>query len=123
VRQAVCRAKARWFWGAHAALLFTGFTGTKVQILTPKAAVRQVVHRAMGRWFWGAHPELLFRVMLQQFVELVKRGEYEVYLPHFTRFTSTKVQKLTGEMELMQRGECDLHLSTLRALLEQRRRN
>ena len=42
--------------------------------------MRQVAHRAMGRWFWGAHPELLFRVMRQQFVELVKRGEYEVYL-------------------------------------------
>jgi hypothetical protein len=35
----------------------------------------------MGRWFWGAHPELLFRVMRQQFVELVKRGEYEVCRP------------------------------------------
>ena len=80
VRQAARCAMRQWFWGAHPALLCTCFTGTKAQILTPKAAVRQVAHRAMGRWFWGAHPELLFRVMRQQFVELVKRGEYEVYL-------------------------------------------
>lgn len=40
------------------------------------ARARRVVHQGVGREFWARHPELLFRLLLQQFVEIVKVGKY-----------------------------------------------
>lgn len=37
---------------------------------------RKVVDQEIGADFWSSHPELLLRLMLQYFVELVKKGKY-----------------------------------------------